>query len=243
MTMRRIRPPGLVPLEIWDIELEGTLLYEQPERLFEGLTLLREGRARTRFSRSPLDAARNFDSLFLGGGRRIVVPPTPYPVAVSRDGAFVGEAGGLALLGGDGVVVDVGQTAIKVSSPDERRMISRDLATLPIRAADAADHDVPAQRVRSREFLASALGGARRIVLALPCELGDDGVPGRCSYIGWEGDRTLVADALRLAGNSEAEVLLLQDGELAALSAPERPGKTLVVTLGYAVAAALRTAP
>lgn len=243
MSIRRVRPPGILPLELWDLELPEGLLYETPERLFEGLELLRRGGARTRFSRSPLGMARGFDALFLGGGRRVAVPPTSYPVAVSRDGAFVGEPGGFALLEGDGAVVDVGQSSIKVSTREGRRLVPRDLSSLPIRAPEAPDRDVADQRRRSREFLAQALGDARRIALALPCELGDDGVPGRCSYMGWEGDRDLVPDALRLTGNGEAEVLLLQDGELAALSAPARPGKTLVVTLGYAVAAALRSTP
>lgn len=243
MTVTRFRAPGLVPLEIWDIELGAALLYEQPDRLFFSLELLRGGRAKTRWSRSPLEKAIGFDGLFLGGGRSIAVPATSYPVAVSPDGPFVGELGGFGLLGGDGIVVDVGQTSIKVMARSGRRTIPRDVGALPVRAPGNPDRDVADQRQRSREFLASALRGAKRIVLALPCELDDRGVPGRCSYVGWEGDEGLVPDALRLAGASGADVRLLQDSELAALSAPPLGKRTLSVTLGYAVAACLRIAP
>ena len=243
MRIRRHRPPGIVPLEIWDLEIGGGLLYERPEQLPEALELLRRGEARARWSRSPLWAARDFDSLFLGGGRTVAFPPAPYRIEISPDGAFVGERGGLAFLEGDGLVVDVGQSAIKVTGPNGRRTIPRDTAALPIRAPDEADREVAEQRRRSREFLAEALRGARRIVLALPCRLDKRGVPGRCSYIGWEGDSTLVPDALRLAGAGEAEVWLLQDSELAGLSCPPLGKRTLVVTLGYAVAACVKLSP
>jgi hypothetical protein len=171
-------------------------------------------------------------------------------VEVSADGAFVGERGGIELLKQagrtSGLVVDVGQSAIKVTSwgaETVRRTIPRDAAQLPIRPPNVVDPSVAEQRVRARTFLAKALRGARDVVLALPCELDDRGTPGRCSYIGWEGDIRLVPDALRLAGAANAEVWLLQDSELAGLSCPPIGKRTLVVTVGYAVAACVRLSP
>lgn len=247
MKIRRFRPQGIVPLEIWDLELGDGLLYEKPDRLPQALDLLRRGEARTRWSRSPLWAARDFDSLFLGGGRRATPENPLFRVEISAEGEFVGEPGGIELLKragrSSGLVVDVGQSAIKVTSwgaETTRLTIPRDAGQLPIRPPNVAETDVAEQRRKARTFLARALRGGRDIVLALPCEIDDQGTPGRCSYGGWEGDDRLVADALRLAGAADAEVWLLQNSELAGLSCPAIGKRTLVVTLGYAVAACVK---
>jgi hypothetical protein len=187
----------------------------------------------------------------MGSGGQAGLPiEAPYRVELSPDGAFVGERGGIELLKQaartSGLVVDVGQSAIKVTSwgrETARRTIPRDAGQLPIRPPNVVDTDVAEQRRRARTFLAKALRGGRDIVLALPCEIDDRGTPGRCSYIGWEGDSRLIADALRLAGAADAEVWLLQDSELAGLSCPAIGKRTLVVTLGYAVAACVKLSP
>jgi hypothetical protein len=207
MKVSRVREPGLVPLEIWNRPVRGGLLYEHPEELWGAIRGI------------------EFDSVFLGGGRTVPIPRLPYRVEVSPDGAFVGEKGGLALLKGRGAVIDVGQSAIKVSWNGTRRTIPR-----PSGLGSGG---------RLREFLASAIPAAPAFVIALPCEIDDAGIPGACTY-GWEGDATLVADAMRLAG-ADGDVFLLNDAELAALSCPKIGERTLVVTIGYAVGACLRT--
>jgi hypothetical protein len=251
MKIHRFRPQGIIPLELWDLELGDGLLYEQPERLPEALEALREGRATTRWSRTPLWAARDFDGLFVGGGRPFTpAVESPYPIEVSPDGAFVGERGGIELLRAagrtSGLIVDVGQSAIKVTSWGKetlRQTLPRDAASLPIRAPDIVEREVAEQRRRARTFLAKALRGGTDIVLALPCEIDAHGTPGRSSYIGWEGDSRLVADAVRLSGSGKAEVWLLQDSELAGLSCPAMGNRTLVLTLGYAVGGAVKLSP
>jgi hypothetical protein len=211
-----VRPPGIRPLEIWN-RLERVGDPAQVLRVVE--TLHREIR---------------FDAVFVGGGG--VTPAhaqalASFPVRVCPDGAWVGERGGLDLLCGEGAVVDVGQTSIKVSWRGGRRRFERDWARLPFGPGLAADR-VPEQRARLREFIASALPPAGRIVLALPAELDDRGVPGPCSYLGMDGDMELV--------RTDAEVLLLNDAELAAVSArPESRGRTLVLTIGFGLGGAV----
>jgi len=85
------------------------------------------------------------------------------------------------------------------------------------------------------------------LVLSLPCPVADDLTPGACTY-GWEGDASLVpriTAALDYAGAFRrapaVTALVLNDAELAALSAP--PGvRTLAITLGFGPGAALLSA-
>lgn len=226
--------------------MDGGILWDHmaspqfPRVLRNVLEALRVGRARSR-SGSPLGAARGFERIFVAGGR------AGESGHGTPDGPFAGEAGGLALLreeGLPGMVVDMGQTAIKVMHGGRHGVLHRDFSRLPARGEAAWTRD---DRERLRDFLARALrDGAGAIsppavVLALPCELDDEGVPGGSSYAGMEGDRTLVRDAFVRAGLGHARVLLLNDAELVAASARlERPAaKTLVVTLGYGVGGAL----
>lgn len=240
MRVSRLRAPNIVPLEIWDLELGTGILHDEPRRLVEGLELLRRGQGRTRWSRSPLERCMGFDSVFLGGGRAAPPPgPVSYRWELAPDGAFVGAKGG------EDVMIDVGQTAIKVFDGG-RRVLPRDTSSLPVRSPEAPDRDVEEQRRRARRFLAEALSPVRdrrRFVIALPCEVDDACAPGRCSYIGWEGDVDLLPDALRCAEvRADAEVLVTSDAELAALSCPYLGRKTLVVTVGYSIGAALKLA-
>jgi len=59
--------------------------------------------------------------------------------------------------------------------------------------------------LRRAALIATCFGVAAVVVLALPCELDDRGVPGPCSYAGLEGDGRF-ADAVlqRLAGSADA---------------------------------------
>jgi hypothetical protein len=85
-------------------------------------------------------------------------------------------------------------------------------------------------------------GEADAVVLALPAELDDAGCPEGSSYPGLQGDRDLVAAVLARAGIPEARAVLLNDGELAALSAKRvvpAAATALVLTIGFGIGGAL----
>ena len=94
-----------------------------------------------------------------------------------------------------------------------------------------------AVRAAMRDF-----GEADAIVLALPAELDDEGCPEGSSYPGLQGDRDVAAAVLERAGIPGARVIMLNDAELAALSAKRvvPPSATaLVVTIGFGIGEAL----
>jgi hypothetical protein len=255
----RIRPAGVTALEIWDLEVRGDTLFaaqNEPdfaERLAEGIAAIRRGEARTR-SRITLPAAcRAIDAIFAGGGgvsAPIESALRALGLPLHRGEAFVGEAGGLDLLDAagslSGLVVDVGQSAIKISSRHGRARISRDFQRLPV-TRPLGDRGDP--RDPFRDFVADAvkaamrdLGEADAIVLALPAELDDDGRPEGSSYPGLQGDRDVAAEVLRRAGIPGARVIVLNDAELAALSAKRvvpAEATALVVTIGFGIGGAL----
>ena len=125
----RLRPAGVTALEIWDLEARGDTLFaarNEPDfgaRLAEGIAAIRRGEARTR-SRITLPAAcRAIDTIFAGGGGfsgPIEAALRALGLPLHRGESFVGEAGGLDLLDAvgslSGLVVDVGQSAIKIST-------------------------------------------------------------------------------------------------------------------------------
>ena len=255
----RLRPTGVIALEIWDLEVRGVTLFaarEEPDfgaRLVEGVESIRSGSARTRSGFKVPDACRHIDAIFAGGGglagpiedelRAIGLP-------FHSAGAFAGEAGGLDLLDAmgarAGLVVDVGQSAIKISARSFRRRYPRDLTRLPV-ARPLGDRGESRDPFRS--FVAEALtlamlevGEADAIVLALPAELDDAGCPEGSSYPGLQGDRDLVAAVLARAGIPGARAALLNDAELAALSARRvvpAEATALVLTIGFGIGGAL----
>lgn len=265
--VHRLRLDGVVPLEVWDVIVGEHPLHEQmgsehlPGLLLAALQDLRAGVARTLSGVGSLRAACDFALAYLGGGLTLrpglaaALTGAPFPVIVDANGPFVGEAGGLSLLhklGRSGLVIDFGQTAIKVTARGRRFALPRDWSRLPPADRVAAGR-VGSQREALRAFLAGSVGQClERIahfrpeaaVVALPCELDDYGCPGPSSYAGMDGDATLVTDCLRSAGLGDIPVLLLNDAELAAASARlcdavPRQGKTLVLTLGFGVGGAV----
>ncbi len=255
----RIRPAGVTALEIWDLEVRGETLFaarDEPDfgaRLAEGIEAIRRGEARTRSRITLPDACREIDAIFAaGGGVSAAVEAALRGIGLEfhRGDAFAGEAGGLDLLDAvgarSGLVVDVGQSAIKISARAGRRRIPRDFERLPI-TGPLGDRGDPRDPFRS--FVAGAVAAAMRefgeadaIVLALPAELDDAGCPEGSSYPGLQGDRELAAEVLARAGIPGARAILLNDAELAALSAkrvvPAR-STALVVTIGFGIGGAL----
>ncbi len=245
--IRRVATPGIEPLEVWDLEVGGQTLWESqestawPRALVAAVRALRAGAAVARGGRRlrQLDVA----SLRLcggGAGEAEADALRGLGLPVSRDpaGRFAGEAGGWAL--GGGAVLDLGQTALKLSAGGRRWLLPRDRGKLPVRTGKETPACRAAQRRALRGFLAAArarLGETRgRLVVALPCALDAAGVPGECSYIGL--DSRLLEDVFR-----GMDILLLNDAELAALSAlvagQDTAGGCLLLSIGFGVGAAL----
>lgn len=165
---------------------------------------------------------RSFDSVWLGGGDPRVAACAermPVPARVDPDGPFIAERGGRSLLEGAGAVIDVGQTSVKIwSSEHGRRRIERAGRSFGELLAAALEDLEPAA-----------------LVLAVPCEIGDDAL-GACTYF----DQLEFGELQRLV---PCPTLVASDAELAAASVkqdvPLLKGPTLVLTLGYGVGAAL----
>lgn len=258
----RLRAPRATPLEIWQLRLASggglsRAIQKEPARILEGLALLHRGEGQTRDGRTDHHICAGYEHLVLGGGRAgadfdaiLAQGPTPFTRMTDR---FIGEAGGqaLAALAGftadETLVLDLGQTAIKVSYAGRRLRLPRDRKRLP-RGRVAGRHRQE-QRVVLCDFIAEALNEAiagqrapLAVVVGLPGEVGDDAAPGRSTYAGTEGYTDLLPDALVQVGLKPKMLGVLNDAELAAASAgllPESAGKTLVLTLGFGLGAAL----
>jgi hypothetical protein len=268
--LRRLRPAGVQHLPVWDLPLQRGLFWERV-----GAARVDEMRG---FGASDDDIAgaladdlaealgalrrrHPFDVAYLGGGllslagvRTALELRAPCPLAFNLDGRFVGERGGKRLLAEigrpHGIVVDVGQTAIKLSAGAVRAVVERDLEALPLRLIDARGRSTGAPSAAIAAFIASAvatIGPADAcVVLAIPGPLGEGLVPGPCTY-GWEGDRALLpmlADRLAsLLPGRAGELLLVNDAELAAVSARVDLALTggmraVALTLGFGPGAA-----
>jgi hypothetical protein len=261
-TFRRWRRPNVQPLSIFDLELEGTPLWQrlgQPRVDSLRAAGANESRIGAELAATALAAIERlrerhrFERAFVGGGLTQIdgfAACLRGAADLSVDGAFVGERGGNALLGdgGSGVVVDVGQTAIKLSARGRRLVRARDLDLLPLELIDpggAPPRPEPRRLERAADFIGGAIAefGSRgdRIVLALPCPVDDACVPGPCTY-GWQGEAGLVTAILERSGLAPSEVLVLNDAELAGETALlERDAPMLVLTLGFGPGAALVT--
>ncbi len=265
MGPRRLRPPGVVPLELWDLELGAGILWDHmegaalPTALVEAIEKLRRGTARTR-SRIPIPAcARELRAVWLAGGRAHAIDATAMstalglPVRIAPDPTAHAEHGARALVPEAArlAVVDLGQSCLKVFLDGRRFEHPRPWDRLPLRAqASASERELA--RSTLRQWVGEALGHAAAggappdvVVLALPCALPDTSIPGSSSYLGLEGDAAFIPAVLAVAGwSSASRVLVLNDAELAAVAAGLDPRTrdtiTLVLTLGFGVGGALR---
>ena len=259
----RLRPPGVAPVELWDLELSRGILWDHMDgdalsvALVEAVERLRKGTARTR-SRMPIPAlARELRALWLAGGRASTIDAATLgaalglpvfiadaPTAFAERGAraLVPEAAALA-------VIDLGQSRLKLSVGGRRFEHDRPWQRLPLHEASPSIDPTPA-RTALRAWVGAALAAAAAtprpdaVVLALPCELPDAPIPGSSSYPGLRGDATFISDVLATAAWHPTRVLVLNDAELAAvaagLDARTHGTLTLVLTLGFGVGGALR---
>lgn len=262
----RPRPPGVVPVELWDLELCAGILWDRmdaaalPGALVEAVQRLRQGTARTR-SRTPIPAlARALAAVWLCGGRAHALDPAALhtalglPVWLADDPTAVAERGARALVPEAEAlaVIDLGQSRLKLHVHGQRFEHERPWDRLPL-AASVAGRDPAPARAALRQWVSAALATALAstgapepdaVVVALPCELPDAPVPGSSSYPGLQGDAAFVPDVLATAGCRPTRTLVLNDAELAAvaagLDARTHDALTLVLTLGFGVGGALR---
>ena len=265
-TVARYRPPGVIALELWDLLVNGRVLWETmqdpefPETLCRTIAALQRGQGETRSEGRVPGVIAGFDSLYVAGGRsrepqiRSGLEMLGLPIAFSQTPDFPGEIGGHRLLAGfasaTGWLCDLGQTSFKICTKGARMQFRRDLQRLPVRA-DGPAESVPEQRRQLRNWLSESLGtflnqaaAPDAILFAIPSRLDDEAVPEGSSYIGMAGDGSLIADAIMAAGMTPRRRLVMNDAELAALDAVaeaalQRCAKTLVITLGFGLGAAL----
>ena len=265
-TVTRYRPPRLTPLELWDLWVDDRVLWETmlepdfPVLLARSIAALRSGEGRTRGEGRVPEEIAGFDSLYVGGRRasepaiRARLSALNLPVVFSGTPDFPGQKEGLHLLREQGSttgwICDLGQTGFKICSANLRMQFERDLKRLPIRV-NGTEELIPDQRRELREWMAGCVrhfarkdGSPDAVLFALPSRLDDWAVPEGSSYIGMAGDRSLFVDVLDAGGLNPREVLALNDAELAALDAFAEPmlrlhAKTLVITIGFGVGAAL----
>lgn len=256
----RYRPPGIRPLELWNLPVGQ-------DRLWQHVGAFALDQRRTAGEPDPSIAASFASKLRaalpaigrLGGGFQHIV----LAGGITGLGGFEQEASFARILPGAGfgpgtagepdeVVVDVGQTAIKVCQRGPQgslvTALARDMTRLPVITDETrlTRTEARAMGQAAAEFAAHALSrgfatGAPRVMLAMPVELDDALVPGACTYAGWQGDtelvRRIISRATETAGQAPQSVRVLNDAELAALAARKAglcgPGRTLVITLGF----------
>lgn len=242
----------MTPVELWDLVVDGEPLYAARRDATYGRTLARAVEALLAGdaaceSKTPLPAAcRRIARVVLAGGASGHVQWDSHRIPATRaaDPERCAERGGRAILAGArGLVVDLGQSLLKIVDADGRRWsFPRDLAAIPIstRPVDGAGRETLINFVAAGLRTAAA-AACERLVMALPCEISPAGELGTCSYP-WHAGEPIVEAFLAAAGLTNVPTLLVNDAELAAIGVAEdgvAPGVTLVLTLGFGVGAAL----
>jgi hypothetical protein len=262
--MIRLRPHGILPLELWDLLMpDGSILWhhmQSPdfgEKLHHVISQVWHGNATTESEGKVSETIRHFHTLHLTGGGapavHAVMKRGPWSMTtLYHDTTFGSAAGGHALLAGQGLhgwVLDIGQSGFKISDASVRLQRPRDWSRLPLRD-ERSPADIPNQRAELRHSIAGLLmemraavdAWPRALIAGLPSRLDDKGVPEECSYIGMKGDVALIPDAMRLAGMPDVPLFVLNDAELAAVSARQEfdlVNPTLVLTIGFGVGGAM----
>lgn len=246
------------PLELWDALIGATPLYLLAPGLIPGaiaqlVAQLAEGSARRLRAHTRLPKLV-IDQVVLAGGGPLVATQAALcargiDATIASDPAWIAEPGGRALLQTlhaerEGAVLDVGQTALKLSDRTGRLRLARPLDEVPLEL-DARDPERAADfRARTIAFISSAFRARTppaALVLALPCEIEDDLSVAGCSYPWPAGDTALIREIMQTAQLGHVPCLVLNDAELAAISVDlTRPHeqRTLVLTLGLGLGAA-----
>ena len=253
--MKRLRPPGVMPIEVWDFPIEGrTLQHFRREPAFgaalaETVRGLRESPP-LHWSPDARERAREVTSVYLVGGG--VTPEQaarmPIPCTVCEDLVFGAARAGLSLMSSPlASCLDVGQTSLKYVDHHRSERIERDLLAVPARD-DVPLSERSAVRASTIQFIGGVLRSAAAncgpVLLALPCEIDDACATSGCTYCWSSPDPTLVGGLAAEAGMEASSLLVINDGELAGVCADQDPrlkrdGVVLVLSIGFAVGGAL----
>lgn len=261
----RLSRPEVTPLEIWDCITPAGILWDSmylkdfPDILNNVIMDIRMGLARTH-SNTPINPdSRDFDAVFITGGGsenaaiKNSLQQLPIPTIFSCDPIFSGSHEGEVLLEQEslkGIVIDVGQTQLKISMNKENKTYKRDFSILPI-YTDNNPHKQSDQSTLFENFIANSINdflvlkqSPNGVLLALPCSISSNGTLGSNSYGGIRSDRSLISNIIKKSVLNNPSVLLLNDAELASYAALndhrlERFNKILVITIGFGVGASI----
>ena len=262
--VHRVSLPQITHLELWDCVLNSTTLWDCMygpdfnDRLLEALRLVLKGQAVSQSTGVIETSHLQFDSIFVSGGgisgsrAEVRLQELPVPVIIANDPVFGATPGGMQLLaenGLSGLVVDIGQSQIKVSCESASKTFKRDFGMLPV-YSDELEPAKPIYRESLCSYIADSIGSfgipkkPEGMVLALPCALDSSGSPGSCSYPGLENHPAIINDVCARAGILTGTVFTLNDAELTAYSAScdkrlSGFNTTLVLTIGFGVGCAV----
>ena len=267
LTIERVRHPEVTALEFSHLQVDGATSADgSPPRQFHIPIEKVLQTFLARDSAEPAALASNgrltgVEAIFLTGGRaknpgrHEWTTRLSRPVVFAREAVFGGALGGLEFLrsrGLSGWVADLGNSQLKLAGSGRRWIFPREWKRLPpVQQMSPAEELQQGRRLR--EFIALKLQMAmtecgerpRSLMFALPTSVSGDGTPeGRGNYVGMRGARTLLPEAMAMAGLADLPLLVINDAELAALSARldvRLAGyrKILVLTLGFGIGVAL----
>jgi len=236
------RHPGLQGLEIWQGLAQHSTLYQlRDDRpayfagLSEFLARLHAGEAETAGGDS-LGAAAGFARLILTGGDAAAASPLiDWPHVVADAGPFAARRGAEAVWREFGwrrpSAIDLGQSRLKLITPGGGECFERELPF------GHAALEAETGRTRLRDWIRRAIpGGCDGVVLALPVALSADGVAAPSTYPGLSGPVEPLFSSLF----ADVPWAVVNDAVLAARGYPPAfREKTLVLTLGFGVGAAI----
>jgi hypothetical protein len=243
--MRLFTHPDLVPLEIWHGQSPFGALFEVSKKKEYFLALqyflseLHQGKAKTIYNSDTekLLLAKNFNSIYVTGGlaksfyQTLPVSALPYHLEIVEN---------LSGLKDYDTTIDWGQTAIKVYNGEEKQIIERDLNQFPIRCS-VKEKSAPDkfEQLKIKNLFQSLISTKNKnICVGLPVKLNSQLMAEPSTYFGLEGDlKKLFSDL------NSVNIELMNDAILAARQVREikkaLPTKTLILTIGYGVGAAL----
>jgi hypothetical protein len=260
--VKRLVPPRVHPVEVWDWPSDGAPLQawrQTPSFPARLARMVCETRARPPEAWPPAARALapGVRHVHLTGGGAVGPGLVPALEAAGlsvtvADAPRLGTAReGAARLGLPGALcIDVGQTSVKLAAPGRLWCVERDWGLAPMRD-EVPLPERPRARASTVAFLASALAPAaalrapgQPVVLALPCEWTEDGLPLSCSYCWPAPDAGLLPELAAGSGLPLEALHVLNDAELAAAVADgdgrlPAEGVVLVLTLGFGVGGAL----
>ncbi len=230
----------ITALEVWhgvtpygDLDkLSGKALYPA---LLSFLEDLFQGKAQTALmdDTQTLKLAHGFEKIILKGGGApdfytfLQSRQLPYPIEL------VTEYKGLS---GFDLTVDWGQTTIKVTGPSLHRQIKRDTQKFPLRLTNDVSTFEDIEKLNNLlNLILNDFSDLKSLCLALPVKINESFYAEPSTYKGLEGDLRQVFAASNLPAHS----VVVNDAVLAAATLDIQTSKTLVLTLGFGVGAAL----